>query len=141
MASLRRITLLQKAADLRKHQTNAEARLWRELKGKKLGVRFRRQRVKGNFILDFYCASRRLAIEVDGSIHDKTRIYDAWRDRQLQNMGIRVLRFRNERVFSAMEYVLEEITEHLEHVHEKSAGDLPEQATSGAYKTDASTHI
>lgn len=52
--------------DLRNNSTSAEATLWKYLKGKQLGKKFRRQHSVGNYILDFYCASDRIAIELDG---------------------------------------------------------------------------
>ena len=61
----------QAARDLRTNLTPAEDYLWRALKSKQLnGLRFRSQHPVGNFILDFYCASCKLVVEVDGSIHD-----------------------------------------------------------------------
>ena len=57
--------------DLRNHATAAERALWQMLKGRQLhGRKFRRQRSVGAYVLDFYCPSERLAVEVDGSVHD-----------------------------------------------------------------------
>jgi very-short-patch-repair endonuclease len=116
MASLKHITLQKKAAELRASPTNAESRLWLELRNRKLGVKFRRQHVVGDFIIDFYCVARKLAVELDGSVHRQATNYDRWRDKMLRDEGIVTLRFSNEQVFCAMEHVLEEILEHLEGV-------------------------
>ena len=80
---------------MRRNPTPSEARLWQALRGRKLGVRFRRQHPLGSFVVDFYCASRRLVVEVDGSAHDGDgrRCYDALRSESLKRgFQVRVLR-------------------------------------------------
>ena len=80
---------------MRRHPTPSEARLWEALRGRKLGVKFRRQHPLGSFIADFYCASRRLVVEVDGSVHEgeAQRCYDALRSESLKRgFHVRVLR-------------------------------------------------
>lgn len=95
---------------LRQNLTPAEARLWRSLRNRQLeGLRFRCQHPVGRFILDFYCPSQKLAIEVDGSVHDEQVEYDAVRTKQLEAYGYRVLRFTNEAVMGDLDGVLEEI--------------------------------
>jgi very-short-patch-repair endonuclease len=97
---------------LRGALTPAEAELWKHLKSSQQnGRKFRRQHSVGNFILDFYCPSEKLAIELDGQVHysaiaDK---HDVERDLTLQELGIRVLRFENKDVFQNLEAVLHEI--------------------------------
>lgn len=62
---------LEKRRELRNNSTKAESLLWQQLKGKQVaGFKFRRQYSVGKFVLDFYCAERKLAIELDGSSHD-----------------------------------------------------------------------
>ena len=62
---------LEKPRELRNNSTKAESLLWQQLKGKQVaGFKFRRQYSVGKFVLDFYCAERKLAIELDGSSHD-----------------------------------------------------------------------
>ena len=86
---------------LRNNLTPAEATLWRALRGKGAGGwKFRRQQGIGPFILDFYCPELRLCIELDGSVHDYSYEYDQRRTAFLAAQGIRVVRFRNEQVFS-----------------------------------------
>jgi very-short-patch-repair endonuclease len=63
--------ILRAARDIRHNATQAEEGLWVALRGRRLaGLKFRRQEVIGPFIADFYCASARLIVEVDGDIHD-----------------------------------------------------------------------
>ena len=100
--------------DLRKTLTPAEATLWKILKGSKLdGRKFRRQHSVGNYILDFFCVSERLAIELDGEVHFNAlaEIYDQERRRYLTSLGIRTLRFENKLIFEETEYVLMRIRE------------------------------
>ena len=98
--------------DLRNNLTPAEARLWSLLKGKQLdGRKFRRQHGVGKYILDFYCPTERLAIELDGAQHYGAAGMkrDAVRTEYLNSYGIEVLRFPNAAVFLREEEVLREI--------------------------------
>lgn len=63
-----------------------------------LGLRFRRQQIIGSFIVDFYCAQLRLAIELDGPIHEQEghRARDLERDSEIAAHGVRIIRIRNE---------------------------------------------
>ncbi len=73
-----------------------EVILWQLLRGGKVdGLRFRRQHPIGPFVLDFYCAERKLAIEVDGLAHDNAERFeqDERRTMWLNNQGIQVIRF------------------------------------------------
>ncbi len=91
------------ARRLRNNLTPAEARLWSALRNKQLeGLRFRCQHPVGNFILDFYCPACKLAIEVDGDIHDRTSEYDNIRSAKLAQYGYKVLRFSNEQVITGL---------------------------------------
>ena len=87
---------------LRSKLTPAEARLWTLLKSSRLdGRKFRRQHSVGGYILDFYCASEKLAIELDGYRHftDAGRAHDYERRIFLERFEIKVVRFENELVF------------------------------------------
>ncbi|ACK66239.1 protein of unknown function DUF559 [Rippkaea orientalis PCC 8801] len=98
------------ARRLRCNLTPAEAYLWEALRGKKLkGLKFRCQHPVGRFILDFYCPSCKLAIEIDGSSHDTKQEYDQVRTEKLAQYGYRVLRFTNEEVMTDLSRVLAEI--------------------------------
>jgi very-short-patch-repair endonuclease len=84
--------------------------VWKVLKADTLaGLHFRRQQVIGGFIVDFYCASAQLAIELDGPIHAGQSEEDAERDRALASKGVRMMRIASERVRRDLPVVLEEI--------------------------------
>ena len=97
---------------LRQNLTKAEKVLWRHLRAHRCaGVKFRRQHVIGDFILDFYSPTLRLAIEVDGGGHTELSQarYDQQRTSALNDQGIEVLRFWNHDVLSKEHLVMEEI--------------------------------
>lgn len=101
---------------LRNNATISERVLWHHLRGKRLqGFKFRRQAGIGRYIVDFYCPSARLAIEVDGLVHEGpgVRKYDAIRDTYLIGLDLTVLRFSNIEVLTKIDLVLESISEHL----------------------------
>ena len=83
------------AKKLRNNMTMGEIALWRELKNKKLGVRFSRQIPLDNYIVDFYCKELQLAIEVDGSVHflEGHPEKDTIRQNRLEYLGIYFIRF------------------------------------------------
>ncbi|WP_411768235.1 endonuclease domain-containing protein [Winogradskyella sp. A3E31] len=100
--------------ELRHNLTPAEAKLWTELKSRQLkGRRFNRQHSIGNYIVDFYCASEKLIVELDGDVHNNpiAQDYDLKRTAYLENLGYKVLRFENKMVFDHMRSVLQGITE------------------------------
>lgn len=96
---------------LRKTQTEAEALLWHELRGFRLGLRFRRQFGIGHYVVDFYAPRAQLVIEVDGSIHDldDIRLNDLQRQADIQALGLRFLRFTNDEITGNIESVLLQI--------------------------------
>ena len=100
---------------LRNNSTAPEQALWKVLKGKQLGVKFRRQHGIGSYIVDFYCAERGLVIELDGESHfiDGAPIYDKKRDSYLQALGLRVMRFTNVQIKEELEGVYEAIAQAL----------------------------
>jgi very-short-patch-repair endonuclease len=104
------------ATQLRKNMTPTERILWKELRNRKIfKSKFRRQHPVGNFIVDFYCHEFKLVIEVDGEIHldEIIMAHDAGRSQMLENLGLTVLRFSNEEVYTELEYVKKEILKHL----------------------------
>ncbi|MBW4462669.1 MAG: endonuclease domain-containing protein [Nodosilinea sp. WJT8-NPBG4] len=104
----------QAARELRQNLTPAETRLWKALRGRQLnGLRFRCQHPVGRFIVDFYCPSCELVIEVDGDIHNQqeAKTYDRARTEHLQNFGYRVLRFSNAEVVDNLAVVLNRIAQ------------------------------
>lgn len=91
--------------------TPAEKILWRELRGRKAGCTFYRQAVIRGWIVDFWCPWARVVIEVDGPIHQRQSLQDAYRDAALRQIGILTLRYSNAEVLSNVEHVLERILE------------------------------
>jgi epoxyqueuosine reductase len=105
--------LTELARQLRNNSTLSEILLWGELKsGKMLGFDFHRQKPIDNYIVDFFCYDLMLVIEIDGSSHDDERIteHDA-RQKKLESLGMRFLRFDDVDVKNKMAWVLEEIEE------------------------------
>ena len=95
---------------LRGRATDAERILWRLLRMRQfVGLKFRRQHPVGPYIVDFYCADRRLAVELDGGQHFTVEglAYDRRRAEYLAARGIRVVRFTNSELFENAEGVLE----------------------------------
>src|SRR5258708_25714172 len=99
--------IFQNAHALRNNMTPAEMILWGHLKGSQLGAKFRRQHPLGIYIADFYCHQHKLIIEVDGSIHNIPEIanHDLERQLNIENDGMKVLRFKNEEIFNQLEKV------------------------------------
>jgi very-short-patch-repair endonuclease len=98
-----------RARSLRKTSTDAERRLWSELRNRELvGFKFRRQHPLGNRALDFYCEEAKLAIELDGSGHSYNlkREDDLDREIELYEKGVRILRFSNDEVVENLDGVL-----------------------------------
>lgn len=108
-----RIPDQDKAKALRKAGILHEALLWLELKSKKLdALDFDRQKIIGNYIVDFYCAEKFVVIEVDGSSHDGKQDEDAERDRYLEDLGLRVIRLLAKDVLQNMEGVVALLKNH-----------------------------
>jgi len=84
--------LMSRAKELRKAGNFSEVILWKRLRNKQLnGLDFDRQKVIGNFIVDFFCVERDVVIEVDGGSHDNKQEYDGERDAFLTGLGLTVL--------------------------------------------------
>ena len=102
--------LKQNAQNLRKNQTKEERLLWNAfLKG--YPMRFRRQYIIGNYIVDFYCHAARIAVELDGSQHYDSQYTEQDRQRTayLEAQGVRIVRFSNLDVARRFQDVCEEI--------------------------------
>ena len=96
---------------MRREPTEAEQVLWGALQKKQVaGLKFRRQHPVGRFVLDFYCPSIKLVVEVDGGIHDSQLERDAARTRALEAYGHQVLRFTNDEVMRNLPSVLQRIS-------------------------------
>lgn len=97
---------------LRINQTPAEKIVWELLRNRKfMNLKFRRQHPVEGFILDFYCAELKLAIEIDGKIHDKQKEYDEFRQDVIEKKGLRFIRLTNEEVLQNNEIIYYKIKE------------------------------
>ncbi len=105
---------------LRKESTLAEILLWNELKGKKLGYTFNRQKPLLNYIVDFYCKPLYLIIEIDGYCHDTEEAYDEdmKRQKKLEDFGLVFLRFDDREVKKDMPNVLRVIKAKIKELEE-----------------------
>ena len=114
MAMNKYITL---AKILRHNQTEIEGHLWQYLRDRRLGgYKFRRQHPIKDFILDFYCPEKKLAVELDGGQHDTNQqiIYDQNRTAILEKENIKVLRFWDNEALQNTDGILDVILEELE---------------------------
>ena len=102
--------VLTNAKPLRANQTEAEQRLWYHLRAHRfMDLKFKRQKPRGRYIVDFICVERHLIIEIDGGQHAEQTEYDQRRDAWLRDQGYTVLRFWNHEVMHQLEGVLEQI--------------------------------
>jgi very-short-patch-repair endonuclease len=103
---------LELARDLRRRMTPQEKMLWHALRNdSNAALHIRRQQVVAGYIVDFYCASAKLAIEIDGGSHLQRTEHDVLRDRALSEMGIRTLRVSNNEVDRNLDGVMRTIAE------------------------------
>ena len=111
----------------KKQTTEAERTLWEQLKTKQRDVKFRRQHIIDEFIVDFVCLSKKLVIEIDGEYHNtpSQRDVDEMRTNILTELGFNVIRFKNEEVIGAIDTVLKKIKQKLD--------SLPMGEVGGAY--------
>ena len=102
--------MLGNAKALRSNQTEVEKRLWYHLRAHRfMGLKFKRQKPMGRYIVDFVCVERRLIIELDGGQHAEQVRYDRQRDIWLCSQGYTVLRFWNNDVMQQLQGVLQQI--------------------------------
>ena len=102
--------MTQIARQLRNTTTPSEERLWQTLRKRQLdGRKFRRQVPIGPFVVDFYCSSERLIVEVDGPIHEFQREADCQRERMLESLGLRFVRVTAAEVEDDLPGVIEKI--------------------------------
>jgi very-short-patch-repair endonuclease len=112
MSTYKRTTpkVFKRAKELRRNQTEAEAKLWSYLRNHQLNdVGFRRQHAIENYIVDFCAPRHKLIIELDGSQHLDQEDYDAERTEFLEARGYKVLRFWNSEVLRNIDDVIREI--------------------------------
>ncbi len=100
--------LKARARELRKAGNMAEVLFWKRVKNKQFkGLDFDRQKIIGNYIVDFYCANCNVIIEIDGSSHDDKAEYDAKRDQFLESLGLTIIHIPAEDVLFRVEDVIE----------------------------------
>jgi very-short-patch-repair endonuclease len=105
-----RTEMLKQAKLNRRQMTHEERILWDRLRAVRLGgFHFRRQQVIGSFIVDFYCHTCGLVVEIDGRMHDHQAEQDADRQQWLESLGLKVIRFKNEEIREDLEGVLNDI--------------------------------
>jgi very-short-patch-repair endonuclease len=110
-----RETLLRLARENRKHLTPTETVLWPRLRDRRFArFKFRRQHVLEPFIVDYYCASCRLVIELDGETHIGREVEDLARQQDLERRGLKFMRFWNTQIFDELDSVLEAIFQECE---------------------------
>ncbi len=91
----------------------SEVKFWNQVKRKQFkGFDFDRQKIIGNYIVDFYCSTRNVVVEIDGSSHNYKQAYDARRDAYLESLGLTVIHIRVEDVFERLNDVMEELKGH-----------------------------
>jgi very-short-patch-repair endonuclease len=113
-------TLKERRQELRNHQTEAEKLLWKFIsKNKILGLRFLRQYGVGPYILDFYCPKIRFGIELDGKIHEKNKLYDKDREKYLDGLDIKIVRFGNDDVLNNINKVLNDLQNKIKQLGKK----------------------
>jgi len=103
------------ARRLRRDSTRGEKLLWWALRNRRFGFKFRRQHPVGRYILDFFCAEKRLCVEIDGSTHDTpaAQAYDEARTDYLQAQRIRLIRFTESEVVDHLQAVVDAIGDEL----------------------------
>ena len=107
--------IFELAKKLRNNVTNEEMILWGMLKEKFPTLKFRRQHPVSNYIADLYCHSQKLIIEIDGSIHDlkEIKLKDEQRQKDLEKLGIKVIRFTNKTVRNNLDEVIQTIEKNI----------------------------
>ena len=105
--------LKERAKALRKAGNLSEVLLWNQLKNHQFNnLDFDRQKIIGNYIVDFYCAEKQLVIEIDGSSHDDKQEYDAIRDAFLTGLGLIVVHIADVNVKNNLTGVMQMLQEH-----------------------------
>ena len=116
---------VERARELRHSMTEEERLLWKQLRERRLlGLRFRRQQIIDGFIVDFYCPSVGLVVEVDGPVHDERADYDRERDQVIAARGLTIIRVRNDEVRNDMVAVLARISAEARVVDHSTSGEM-----------------
>ncbi len=136
--------LVDRARELRLKQTPAEEIFWQLVRNRQFrSLKFRRQHQIGPYIVDFYCHSERIIIELDGAVHDSNerKKFDSKRDKYLTSLGNKVLRFKNHEIFHNPNEVLSKISNYLSNSEstEHSSPDYPTPKSTEKLPTDHTT--
>jgi very-short-patch-repair endonuclease len=105
-----------KRKELRKNSTETEKILWQYLRKNNInGLKFKRQYSIDQFVVDFYCPQKKLAIEIDGGYHDtnEIKIYDKARQEYIESFGIHFIRLSNQEIITNIENVLNRIKDEI----------------------------
>ncbi len=126
------------AQKMRREPTQAESALWLMLQRGQLGARFQRQILVRGYIVDFYCATHHLAIEVDGSVHMLPNVYaaDVVKEAAFAEAGITLFRFQNQAVIEAPKVVLLRIKTGLKALVPALSDDRPTVSSSSSRRKD-----
>ena len=103
---------IDRSRELRATMTPAEREFWDMVRNRRMcGLKFRRQQIIDGFVVDFYCDSLGLCVEIDGGVHDygERKEYDQNRDEALCRRGLKILRFTNDEVLKNRDYVIERL--------------------------------
>ena len=123
--------LKQRAKELRRAGNLSEVLLWNQIKNKQfLGLDFDRQKIIGNYIVDFYCAEKATVIEVDGSSHDNKVDYDARRDAFLESLNLLVIHIMDADVKNNLSGVMSFLLNHPVFTTPPLRGTPPEEGNN-----------
>ena len=120
--------MVSRARRLRREMSDAESKLWSELRGRRfVGCKFRRQRPVGAYIVDFVCYEPKLVIEIDGGQHGRREQSedDRERTRWLSANGFKVIRFWNDEVLQNLDGVLEVILKEIDSLRQQGPPHRP----------------
>ncbi len=117
--------IFQRASELRNAMTPAEESLWKSLYINEWKLKFRRQHPIANYIVDFYCHSLKLVIEIDGDVHNQEDVKrnDIERENFLKSLGLTVLRYTNEEIYKNRSKLLQRISETINRLSNSPSGD------------------
>ncbi len=109
--------LRERAREMRKKSTLSEVIFWNAVKNKQIcGLDFDRQKVIGNYIVDFYCCALQMVVEIDGTSHDGKQEYDRKRDEYLASLGLHVFHFYEHDVRFDINGTIQLLKEHIKSI-------------------------
>jgi very-short-patch-repair endonuclease len=107
---------VERSRELRKDMTEAEKVFWEMVRDRRMsGLKCRRQQIIDGFIVDFYCDSLGLCVEIDGGVHEteEQKNYDKLRDEALAIRSLKILRLKNEEVLGDKDSVYQSISQYI----------------------------